>query len=63
MRMHQLHFQGAGPFFAYHLCYSHFDRPQTETHSKMNPMAASRNRLKINSLPRKRELLCLTKRE
>lgn len=54
-----LHFQGAGPFFAYHLCYLHFDRPQTETHSKMNPMAASRNRLKINSLPRKRELLCL----
>lgn len=51
-----LHFQGAGPFFAYDLCYLHFDRPQTETHSKMNPMAASRNRLKINSLPRKREL-------
>lgn len=26
MRMHQLHFQGAGPFFAYDLCYLHFDR-------------------------------------
>lgn len=48
-----LHFQGAGPFFAYDLCYLHFDRTQTETYSKMNPMAASRNRLKINSLPKK----------
>lgn len=52
-----LHFQGAGPFFAYDLRYLHFGRPQTETHSKMNPMAASRNRLNINSLPKERELL------